>query len=83
MESRILDLLTGDGARESSREVFREMLRNGELDNRMIEIDVPMERDSGVPSFIYEMGSHLAEFFQKLRNSDEKSTSVSYNFLYL
>ena len=50
-EERVLDALVGDNASDDTRQKFRKMLREGQLDEREIEIDV---RDSGrgeMPTF--------------------------------
>jgi ATP-dependent HslUV protease ATP-binding subunit HslU len=47
-EARVLDALVGQNASDSTREVFRKKLRNNELNDKEIEIQVA---DSGVPSF--------------------------------
>ncbi|MEL6258730.1 MAG: ATP-dependent protease ATPase subunit HslU [Pseudomonadota bacterium] len=39
-EERLLDALAGPDARGSTREVFRQKLRNGELDDREVELDL-------------------------------------------
>jgi len=39
-EERVLDVLTGEASRSGTRERFREKLRNGEFDNKMIEVEV-------------------------------------------
>ena len=39
-EERILDVLVGDGASSDTREKFRRMLRDGELDDKEVEIEV-------------------------------------------
>ncbi len=43
-EERLLDALVGEGAREETRVSFRRKLRNGELDDKEVEIEVA---DSG------------------------------------
>ncbi|MFT5485486.1 MAG: ATP-dependent HslUV protease ATP-binding subunit HslU [Paracoccaceae bacterium] len=48
-EERVLDALVGDGASADTRQKFRTMLRQGELDDREIEIDV-QESAGGMPS---------------------------------
>jgi ATP-dependent HslUV protease ATP-binding subunit HslU len=45
-ETRVIEALAGDGARDQTREMFRRKLRAGELDQTMIEIDVA---DSALP----------------------------------
>ncbi len=49
-EERILDALVGDGASEATRESFRRKLRDGELDDREVEIEV-REAGGGLPTF--------------------------------
>jgi ATP-dependent HslUV protease ATP-binding subunit HslU len=49
-ENRVLDALVGENAAESTRDGFRQKLRNGELNDRHIEIDV-RDTASGMPMF--------------------------------
>ena len=46
-EERVLDALVGDSASKETREKFRKKLREGELDNKEIELDIA---DSGMGS---------------------------------
>lgn len=39
-EDRVIDALAGEDAREGTREMFRKKLRSGELDDKMIELEV-------------------------------------------
>ncbi len=39
-EDRVIEVLAGTDAREQTREMFRRMLRDGELDDKQIEIEV-------------------------------------------
>jgi len=39
-EDRVIDALTGEGAREGTREMFRKKLKSGELDDTMIDLEV-------------------------------------------
>ncbi len=48
-EERVLDALVGEGASADTRQKFRTMLRQGELDDREIEIDV-QDAGSGMPT---------------------------------
>ena len=41
VEERILDCLVGTTNIQHNREAFRNLLRNGHLDDRLIEIEVP------------------------------------------
>ncbi len=49
-EARVIDALAGSGASESTRDHFRKKLRDGELDDREIEIDL-RETGAHAPSF--------------------------------
>jgi ATP-dependent HslUV protease ATP-binding subunit HslU len=46
-EERVLDALVGEGASKDTRDKFRKMLRDGQLDDKEIEVDVS---DSGAHS---------------------------------
>jgi ATP-dependent HslUV protease ATP-binding subunit HslU len=57
-EERLIDALAGEGAREATRELFRQKLRRGELDRTEIEIELadptpalPMFELPGMPGF--------------------------------
>ncbi|NND50188.1 MAG: ATP-dependent protease ATPase subunit HslU [Rhizobiales bacterium] len=49
-EERVLDALVGENASSSTREAFRKKLREGELDDREIEINM-RDASSGLPTF--------------------------------
>ena len=49
-ENRVISALAGDGAREETRQKFRKMLREGQLDDKQIEIEVA-ETGGGLPTF--------------------------------
>ena len=49
-EERVIDALVGEGGGEAARERFRQKLRDGELDDKEIEIEV-RDSQSGVPAF--------------------------------
>ena len=49
-EDKVLDALVGNKASVATRESFRKRLRNGDLDNNQIEIEV-MDTASSMPSF--------------------------------
>jgi ATP-dependent HslUV protease ATP-binding subunit HslU len=49
-EERVLDALVGPNANDGTRQQFRKMLREGRLDEKEIEVDVP-EGGSGMPMF--------------------------------
>src|SRR3546814_283940 len=48
-ELRVLDALVGKGASEATRESFRRKLREGELDEKEIEVEVADQ--GGMPNF--------------------------------
>ena len=50
-ENRVLDALVGESAGEDTRRKFRERLRDGELDDKEIEIEVQDSGDGGMSSF--------------------------------
>ncbi|MBV6633996.1 MAG: ATP-dependent protease ATPase subunit HslU [Alphaproteobacteria bacterium] len=49
-EDRVLDALVGDNASEETRTKFRARLRNGELDDREIEIEMADTGSGGMPT---------------------------------
>ncbi|MDA0664354.1 MAG: ATP-dependent protease ATPase subunit HslU [Proteobacteria bacterium] len=49
-EERVLDALVGENASDSTRQTFRKKLRQGELDDKEIELNVA-DRAGGMPSF--------------------------------
>ena len=49
-EDKVLDAIVGNKASVATRESFRKRLRNGDLDNNQIEIEV-MDTSSSMPSF--------------------------------
>lgn len=50
-EERVLDALVGEQASADTRQKFRKMLREGELDDKKIEVDVMESQSSNMPSF--------------------------------
>ena len=48
-EERVLDALVGENAGKDTRQKFRTMLRQGELDDREIEVDV-QDAGGGMPT---------------------------------
>ena len=50
-EERVLDALVGDGASRDTREKFRKMLRDGELDDKEVEIQMVDHGGGGMPTF--------------------------------
>ena len=41
IENKILDFVCGESASEETREAFRALYREGALDNRLIEVEIP------------------------------------------
>ncbi len=50
-EERVLDALVGENASADTRQKFRKMLREGELDDKEIEIDVMESNAASMPTF--------------------------------
>jgi ATP-dependent HslUV protease ATP-binding subunit HslU len=50
-EERVLDALTGPSASPETRRKFRQMLRDGTLDDKEIEVEVSETGGSGLPTF--------------------------------
>jgi len=50
-EERVLDALVGDNASDATRQKFRKMLREGDLDDKEIEIQVRDAGGNGAPAF--------------------------------
>ncbi len=50
-EERVLDALVGSTAGDDTRQKFRKMLREGDLDDKEIEVDVVESQSSNMPSF--------------------------------
>jgi len=44
VEEKILQILTGPYAREDAKETFRDLLRKGSLNDRLIDVEVPADR---------------------------------------
>ena len=50
-EERVLDALIGTDASSETREKFREMLRDGKLNDKEVEIEITEKNSSGMPTF--------------------------------
>lgn len=50
-EERVLDALVGETASDDTRQKFRKMLREGQLDDKEIEVDVMENPSTNMPSF--------------------------------
>ncbi|PPR75466.1 MAG: ATP-dependent protease ATPase subunit HslU [Alphaproteobacteria bacterium MarineAlpha3_Bin4] len=91
-EERVLDALVGEGASKDTREKFRRMLRNGELDEKEVEIQVLGSGSGSLPTFDIpgmpgaQMGMlNLNEVFGKAFGQTQKpkqmTVSESYDVL--
>lgn len=61
VEAKIIEALTGPGAAEDTVESFRALLREGQLDDREIVVDVPLkERGAGPDMEVSVAGAQLA-----------------------
>jgi ATP-dependent HslUV protease ATP-binding subunit HslU len=82
-EERVLDALVGAGSSPATRESFRKKLREGELDDKEIEIEVqagaagmPMFEIPGMPGA--QMGAiNIGDIFGKLGGGRTKTRRVS------
>ena len=68
VENRILDILAGDAAQTSTRESFRTLLREGALDERTIEVELPVNNASKVPQQDGKGGIQFGDFLLKMDN---------------
>jgi ATP-dependent HslUV protease ATP-binding subunit HslU len=50
-EERVLDALVGEGASKETREKFRKMLREGQLDDKEVEVQVSESGGGSLPTF--------------------------------
>lgn len=50
-EERVLDALVGEGAREDTRDKFRKMLRDGQLGDKEITVEITDHGSGGLPTF--------------------------------
>jgi len=50
-EERVLDALVGENASQDTRQKFRKMLREGQLSDKEVEIEVAESNASGMPTF--------------------------------
>lgn len=85
-EDRVLDILvprasgSDDATEESSaRQVFRKKLRQGELDDKEIEIavaDTPVGVDIMAPPGLEDMTSQLKDMFSSMQNAKKRARSL-------
>lgn len=91
-EERVLDALVGDTASSDTRQKFRKMLREGELDNKEIEIEVIESNTSGMPTFdipgmpgaqmgMLNIGDMMGKAFGQQATSKRMTVLESYEIL--
>jgi len=91
-EERVLDALVGESAGESTRKNFREKLRNGELDDREIEVEVndtsnPMGDMMDIPGMpgasmsMVSVGDMFGKAFGERTKKKKMSVAESYDIL--
>jgi len=90
-EERVLDALVGDKASDGTRQTFRKKLREGELDDREIEIEVA-DHGGGMPSIdipgmpgaqlgMINIGDMLGKAFGQRTKPRKMTVSESYRIL--
>ncbi len=76
-EERLLDVLLPGGA-EESRERMRTLLRNGDLEDRMVEIEVKDEAPGNIPMpGMEEAGLNLQEMFKRFMPEKKSRRKVT------
>ncbi len=91
-EERVLDALVGDTASQDTRQKFRKMLREGELDDKEIEIEVVESNVGGMPTFdipgmpgaqmgMLNIGDMMGKAFGQQTTPKRMSVSDSYEIL--
>jgi ATP-dependent HslUV protease ATP-binding subunit HslU len=91
-EERVLDVLVGQNASKDTRENFRRRLRDGQLDDRPIEIDVQDSGSGGMPTFdipgmpgaqmgMVNLGDVLGKAFGGRTKKKKLSVAESYEVL--
>ena len=84
IENKILDFICGEGANDETREAFRSLYRDGTLDDRMIEVDLPdnagqgMKIDpSGGPIPIHELVIKVDKLFGNRKSTTKRKMTVA------
>ncbi|MBC8338675.1 MAG: ATP-dependent protease ATPase subunit HslU [Rhodospirillales bacterium] len=91
-EERVIDALVGEGAGEASRQKFRKMLREGQLDDKEIEITVDDASGGGMPTFdipgmpgaqvgMLNLGDMMGKAFGVPKKTKTVNVSDSYEML--
>ena len=90
-EERVIDALVGEGASDGTRQTFRKKLREGELDDREVEIDV-VDHGGGMPSFeipgmpgaqmgMVNLGDMMGKAFGQRTRTRKMTVTESYDVL--
>ena len=91
-EERVLNALVGDNASQDTRQKFRKMLREGELDEKEIEVDVVESNVAGMPTFdipgmpgaqmgMLNIGNMMGKAFGQQTTPKRMTVSDSYEIL--
>jgi ATP-dependent HslUV protease ATP-binding subunit HslU len=91
-EERVIDALVGENASKDTREKFRKKLREGELDEREIEINVAESGSSNMPTFdipgmpgaqmgMLNLGDMMGKAFGQQSKPKKLNVSDSYEVL--
>ena len=91
-ERRVIEALVGSSATNQTKEKFKKMLRNGELDNQDIEIEISPKSQSPLKSMdipgmpggmmgMINLGDLLGKGFGKTKEKRKLSVKDSYEFL--
>lgn len=91
-EERVLDALVGQSASESTRSSFRERLRNGELNDKEIEVEIadttnPMSQMMDIPGMpgasmgMINVGDMLGKAFGERTKKKKVTVEESYDLL--
>ena len=91
-EERVLDAVCGEKASAETRQKFRKMLREGELDEKEIEVDVVESNVAGMPTFdipgmpgaqmgMLNIGNMMGKAFGQQTTPKRMTVSDSYEIL--
>ena len=91
-EERVLDALVGDNASADTRQKFRKMLREGQLSDKEVEVEVSESNASGLPTFdipgmpgaqmgMININDMLGKAFGQQKTTKRMSVDDSYTIL--
>ncbi|MDC0191010.1 ATP-dependent protease ATPase subunit HslU [Rhodospirillales bacterium] len=91
-EERVLDALVGDNAGQDTRQKFRKMLREGNLSDKEVEVEVSESSNTGMPTFdipgmpgaqmgMINLNDMLGKAFGQQKALKRMSVSDSYEIL--